>query len=140
MTETYPDYDHDRAVARYDTLAKVRQAEDKLLNPVDDQGKPTAAWVDQDKGLIQIPIEEAMAHEVADLKTGSRARLRNSGAAPAAAAPPPESAPAAAPAPAPAPAPAVTNAAPAAPAPSLPAKKAKAKEKYAPPAVKKESH
>jgi hypothetical protein len=130
MTSDFPDYNHDRAVARYDTLAKVRQAEDKLLNPVDDQGKPTAVWVDQDKGLIQIPIDEAMTHELTDLKShapGQGAEIP--GAVPA---------PAAAPAPAPAPAP-VMSAAPApakpgTPPAATPAKKAKAK------AVKKESN
>ena len=68
MTETYTGYDELRAQARYETLAKVQKAESKLINPIDDQGKPTAEWVDQDKGIIRIPIEEAMAKEVEDLK------------------------------------------------------------------------
>jgi hypothetical protein len=114
MTNDFPDFDHDRAVARYDTLGKVRAAEDKLLNPVDDQGKPTAVWIDQDKGLIQIPIGEAMAHEIVDLKNQTAAQgCEIPGAAPT-------------------PAPAPTNAAPAAPAAATsplatPGKKAKAK-------------
>ena len=69
MTNDYPDYDAGRAQQRLATLAKVQHDENALLNPVDDKGNPTATWVDQDKGLIQIPIDEAMAHEVADLKT-----------------------------------------------------------------------
>jgi hypothetical protein len=119
MTNDFPDFDHDRAVARYATLAKVRETEDKLLNPVDDQGKPTAVWVDQDKGLIQIPIDEAMMHELADLKNQPAAQgCEVPGAAPAPAPPPP--------------APATTNAAPAVPKPvtslvATPGKKAKAK-------------
>jgi hypothetical protein len=68
MTNTYPDYDQQRAEQRKETLAKVQHDENALLYPVDDKGNPTAVWVDQDKGLIQIPIDEAMAHEVADLK------------------------------------------------------------------------
>jgi predicted outer membrane lipoprotein len=73
MTETYTDYDEARAQQRYATLAKLQQDEAKLINPVaidPTDGKPhsTAEWVDQDKGLIRIPIEEAMAKEVVDLK------------------------------------------------------------------------
>ena len=77
-------------------------------------GNPTATWVDQDKGLIQIPIDEAMAHELVDLKNvpvAAGAEIPGS-------------------TPAPAPAPATTNAAPAAPtastntAPASPAKPA----------------
>ncbi len=131
MTDTYPGFDHDRAVARFETLAKVRQAEDKLLNPVDAQGKPTAAWVDQDKGLIQIPIDEAMTHELDDLKN----RAPGQGA----------EIPGAAAAPAPAPAPAETNAAPAAAKPvtsplATPPKKMRIKAKTPPPTVKQESN
>jgi hypothetical protein len=103
MTNDYPDYDQDRAAQRKVTLETVRKAEDKLLHPVDDQGKPTAVWVDQDKGLIQIPIDEAMTHELTDLKNLPAASgCEIPGAAPASAPPPP--------------APAATNAAPAAPA------------------------
>ena len=69
MTQDYTDYDQDRAQARYATLAKVRQDEGKLLNPVDAQGHPTAEWVDQSKGTIRISIEEAMAEEVETLKS-----------------------------------------------------------------------
>jgi hypothetical protein len=68
MTRDYSDYDQDRADQRYITLAKLRQDEQKLLDPVDAQGKPTAEWVDQDKGTVRIPIEEAMTEQVAALK------------------------------------------------------------------------
>jgi hypothetical protein len=88
MTQTYTDYDETRAQARYETLATVRKAEDKLIHPVDDKGKPTAEWVDQSKGLIRIPIEEAMAREVEALK----AQAPQAGCA--IAQPPPASAPA----------------------------------------------
>jgi hypothetical protein len=97
MTNDFPDYDAGRAKDRLATREKVDQTENALLHPVDDKGKPTAAWVDQDKGLIQIPIDEAMTHEVADLKNvavGEGAVIPGS---------------------TPAPAPAATNIAPAAP-------------------------
>jgi predicted outer membrane lipoprotein len=72
MTDTYTDYDEERAQQRYATLAKLQQDEAKLINPVvidaDGKSHSTAEWVDQDKGLIRIPIEEAMAKEVIDLK------------------------------------------------------------------------
>lgn len=68
MTNDYPDYDAGRGKDRLATRDKVDKAEDALLHPVDDKGNPTAVWVDQDKGLIQIPIDEAMMHEVADIK------------------------------------------------------------------------
>jgi len=68
MTWDYTDYDQDRAKVRYDTLAKLRQDEGKLINPVDAQGRPTAEWVDQTKGTIRIPIEEAMVKEIDTLK------------------------------------------------------------------------
>jgi hypothetical protein len=99
MTNDYPSYDHQRGEQRRDTLAKVQKAENALLYPVDDKGNPTAVWVDQDKGLIQISIDEAMSHEVVD--------LNNQPAGPGAVIP----------GTAPAPAPAATNAAPAAAAP-----------------------
>jgi len=71
MTWDYKNYDQDRAEQRYETLNKVRQAEQALLNPVnpsDPKGPPTAEWVNQDKGVIRIPIEEAMAREIDTLK------------------------------------------------------------------------
>jgi hypothetical protein len=68
MTWDYTDYDQQRAADRKVTLAKVRQDEGKLLCPVDAKGKPTAEWVDQAKGAIRIPIEEAMVEEIDTLK------------------------------------------------------------------------
>jgi hypothetical protein len=88
MTWTYTDYDQDRAAQRYATLAKLRQDEGKLINPVDAQGKPTAEWVDQTKGIVRIPIEEAMAKEIDTLKAQSpQAGAEIPGAAPAPTAP-----------------------------------------------------
>jgi hypothetical protein len=69
MTRNYSDFDHERAKARYETLDKVRHAEQLLLSPVDAQGKPTAEWVDQAKGIVRIPIEEAMVREIDTLKS-----------------------------------------------------------------------
>jgi hypothetical protein len=70
MTNDYSDYDQQRAAQRYDTLKKVQQAENALLYPaVDAQGKPHAEWIDQTKGVVRIPIEEAMAEEVDALKS-----------------------------------------------------------------------
>jgi len=68
MTWDYADYDQDRAKVRYDTLAKLQQDEGKLINPVDAQGNSTAEWIDQAKGTIRIPIEEAMVREIDTLK------------------------------------------------------------------------
>ena len=68
MTWVYPDYDQQRAAQRYDTLDKVRHDEQALLSPVDAQGHPTAEWIDQAKGAVRIPIEEAMAREIDTLK------------------------------------------------------------------------
>jgi hypothetical protein len=109
MTRDYTDYDQQRAEQRKVTLAKVQQAESKLLYPVDDQKKPTAEWIDQDKGVIRIPIDEAMSREVNTLRT-KPAAMGGEIAAPAPAAAPP-----AAGATTPTTAPASTNAAPAAP-------------------------
>jgi len=68
MTDTYSDYDQQRAQQRYATLAQVRHSEQVLIAPVDAQGNPTAEWIDQDKGIIRIPIEQAMATEIDTLK------------------------------------------------------------------------
>jgi len=105
MTRAYPSYSVDRANERYATLKKLQAEENALLTPVDDKGQPTAEWVDQAKGIVRIPIDEAMAREVDTLKN-----------APAHMSPTliPVAPPAATPAPA-APA-ASTNAAPVAPA------------------------
>ncbi len=60
MTNDYTDYDQKRAAERYVTLAKLRDTDREALT--------TAGWVDQGKGIVHIPIEEAMALEVTDLK------------------------------------------------------------------------
>jgi hypothetical protein len=101
MTEDYPGYDQQRAAQRYDTLNKLRDAAKKTLT--------TADWVDQAKGTVRIPIEEAMTVEVDTLK-GQPAAVGSE--IPAAAPPAPAK---------PAPAAGGTNAAPA--KPSAPAAK-----------------
>jgi hypothetical protein len=60
MANDYTDYDQKRAAERYVTLAKLREADHETLT--------TAAWVDQGKGMVRIPIEEAMTREIANLK------------------------------------------------------------------------
>jgi len=97
MTNDYPSWDHARGEARYATLAKVRADANQTLS--------TAAWVDQGKGTVRIPIQEAMTEEVAALQ----AKAPSMG----------QVIPGTTPPPAPAPAPA-TNAAPAATAPAKP--------------------
>jgi len=69
MTWNYFDYEQQDARGRYETLDKVRHDEQALLSPVDAQGHPTAEWVDQAKGVIRIPIEEAMVKEIDTLKS-----------------------------------------------------------------------
>jgi hypothetical protein len=113
MTWNTPDYDQERAADRYATLKTVQETESKELNPVDENGKPTAIWVDQGKGLISIPIAEAMAKEVDDLKAKPvAAGVEINPPAPAAA--PSATTPAT-----PAPSAGSTNAAPATPSPAI---------------------
>jgi len=101
MTQTFSDYDQQRAQARYATLAQVRHDEQILIEPVDKQGYPTAEWIDQDKGTVRIPIVEAMAKEIDTLKAATpKVGCVIPGTVP----------------PSPVPATAMTNAAPAAPA------------------------
>ncbi|MEJ0000231.1 MAG: hypothetical protein WDO13_14335 [Verrucomicrobiota bacterium] len=119
MTDDYTSYDQQRSQDRYATLAKVREAENAMLEPTDPSGKPTAAWADQDKGLIKIPIEEAMTHAVDDLQK----KTPGPGAVIPGTTPPPPPAPA--PAPVPPAAPAATAAAPAPAASAAPANAAK---------------
>ena len=90
MTNDYSDYDQQRAEQRYETLKKVQSTEQALINPVDAQGNPDAEWVDQTKGVVRIPIQEAMAEEVEALK-GQQAAMgcEIAGATPAAATPAP---------------------------------------------------
>jgi hypothetical protein len=61
MTRAYPSYDQKRAADRYETLAKVQAAENLTLTG-------TADWIDQNKKIIHIPIDEAMAKEIDTLK------------------------------------------------------------------------
>jgi hypothetical protein len=60
MARDYTDYDQDRATQRYVTLVQVRHDEQALIS--------TTEWVDQAKGVIRIPIEEAMSREIDTLK------------------------------------------------------------------------
>lgn len=60
MARDYPDFDHDRAQERYANLKKTQDAENALLTG--------AAWVDQGKNIVRIPIDEAMAKEVDTLR------------------------------------------------------------------------
>jgi len=101
MTRAYPSYDSKRTADRYQTLAKLQKEENETLNgPAD--------WIDQNKKVIHIPIEEAMSKELETLKVQP---VQAGSAIPVI---PPPAAPAAAPAKTEA---ASTNAAPAAPAP-----------------------
>lgn len=108
MTNDYTSYDQQRAEERKVTLEKLRTAELQTLT--------TADWVDQSKGIIRIPIDEAMVRVIADLRTKAPQL-----GCPIATAAPSTPAPAAA-------SPATTNAAPAASAaPSAPPAKKEAK-------------
>lgn len=60
MTNDFTDYDQKRAADRYVTLAKLREADHEALT--------TVAWVDQGKGIVRIPIEEAMTKEIVSLQ------------------------------------------------------------------------
>lgn len=53
-------YDDDQAALRYDKLAK-QQADDA-------QTLTTADWVDQGKGIVRLPVDEAIPQEIAALK------------------------------------------------------------------------
>jgi len=53
-------YDDDEAKERYARLAKLQADDRKTLT--------TADWIDQAKGTVRIPIDEAMTQEVALLK------------------------------------------------------------------------
>ena len=60
MAQTAPDYDSQRAAARYATLQKLREDDQKTLT--------TADWVDKTKQIVRIPIQEAMAKELDTLR------------------------------------------------------------------------
>jgi hypothetical protein len=107
-------YDQDQARLRLEKRDKLRASDQKTLT--------TADWVDQDKGIVHIPIDEAMTQEVTALKAkpvamgaeipGAVAPAPAAPAAPAASAPATNAAPTGtAPASTNAP-PATTNAAP----------------------------
>jgi|SRR5579871_6091622 len=49
-------YDDEQADQRRATLAKLRETDQKTLT--------TADWIDKDKGVVRIPVEEAMTQEV----------------------------------------------------------------------------
>ncbi len=109
MAWHHQDYDQKRAVVRYANLKALRADEAKLLSPVDAEGQPTVEWIDQAKGVVRIPINEAMVKEVETLK----AKTPQSFAVPIVA-------PAPAPAPAPAAASSPSDTKPVPPAPSSP--------------------
>ena len=49
-------YDQEQAQERYAKLAALQEQDRKTLG--------TADWIDKDKGLVRIPIDEAMAQEL----------------------------------------------------------------------------
>jgi hypothetical protein len=61
MAEDHSDYDQQEAAKRYANLAELQAADQKTLT--------TADWVDQTKGTVRIPIDEAMVKEIDTLKT-----------------------------------------------------------------------
>jgi hypothetical protein len=100
-------YDDDQAAERYAKLAKQQADDAKTLT--------TADWVDQAKGIVRIPVDEAIPQTIAML----RAKPEQMGTA----------------IPGAAPAPATTNAAPASSPPSAPSTNA-APTTATPPAAK----
>lgn len=60
MARDAGDYDQQRRTERLAILAKQRATDKQTLT--------TADWIDQDKGVIRIPIDEAMPQTVAALK------------------------------------------------------------------------
>jgi hypothetical protein len=106
MANDTPAYDQQRAAERLATLKKLQEDDQKTLT--------TADWIDQTKGTIRIPIDEALPETVADLKSKP---VQMGAAIPGAAPQTPNTLPAAAANSAPAGAPNApsTNAAPSAP-------------------------
>lgn len=92
-------YDEQQAQIRKAKLDKMQDTDRKTLT--------TADWIDKDKGIVRIPIDEAMTEEVGVLKAKAPAM----GSALPVAAPVAPAAPAAS-------TPAATNAAPATPSPT----------------------
>ena len=60
-TDATDSYDQQQAVIRAAKLAKMQQTDQQTLT--------TADWIDQTKGTVRIPIDEAMPETVAALKT-----------------------------------------------------------------------
>ncbi len=61
MANDTPDYDSQQAAIRIANLQKLQADDEKALTTTD--------WVDQTKGIVRIPIDQAMAREVRTLKT-----------------------------------------------------------------------
>jgi hypothetical protein len=108
-------YDDDQAAERYAKLAKQQADDAKTLT--------TADWVDQGKGIVRIPIDEAIPQEI----TALRAKPEQMGAAIPGATPAPT---------APSTVPAATNAAPAASPAAAPSTNAAPTQVTPPPAAK----
>ena len=112
MANNTTGYDDQQAALRKARLDKMQEADRKTLT--------TADWIDQAKGTVRIPIDEAMPEEVAALKAKPVAiGTAIEGAAPAPAAPGAAPAPAGTPAASTNAPTAATNAAPAAAAPTV---------------------
>lgn len=95
MARNTTGYDEEQARERLEKLTKMRDQDAKTLFNAD--------WVDKDKGIVRIPIDEAMTQEVSLLKNDQpRAGTQIPGATPAAALPVPNAQPANATAPPPA--------------------------------------
>lgn len=108
MAQNTAGYDDGQATERYAKLAKLQADDTKTLT--------TAGWVDQDKGVVCIPIDEAMTEEVGALQAKP---VQMGIAIPGAVAPQANTIPATASAPAKSGTPSAgTNAAPAAPTPA----------------------
>jgi hypothetical protein len=60
MAEEHPDHDQELSAKRYARLSDLQAADQKTLT--------TADWVDQTKGTVRIPIDEAMVQEIDPLK------------------------------------------------------------------------
>ena len=56
MADDTTGYDQEQAQERYAKLAALQEQDRKTLG--------TADWIDKDKGIIRIPIDEAVAEEV----------------------------------------------------------------------------
>jgi len=61
-----PAIDADRAAERYKDLAEIRAAETAALN--------NAGWVDQQRGIVRLPIEEAIRLAAQEWKNPAQAR------------------------------------------------------------------